>query len=82
MSEVTATGSCLCGSVRYQVNGPVTDVTACHCSQCRRQSGHYWASSNSAEKDFELLKQDLIILLIKDRAIGCCSICIVLRSFI
>ena len=58
MSEVTATGSCLCGSVRYQVNGPVMDVTACHCSQCRKQSGHYWASSNAAEADFELLKED------------------------
>lgn len=58
MSEVTASGSCLCGSVRYQVTGPVQDVTACHCSQCRKQSGHFWASSGSAEADFELLSED------------------------
>ena len=29
MSKITATGSCLCGSVRYQVTGPVADITAC-----------------------------------------------------
>ncbi len=58
MSEVTAKGSCLCGGVRYQVTGPVQDVTACHCTQCRKQSGHYWASSGSAEEDFQLLSEE------------------------
>jgi hypothetical protein len=37
------TGGCLCGAVRYRVNGPLRDVVACHCSQCRRQSGHFGA---------------------------------------
>ena len=58
MSEVIATGSCLCGGVRYQVTGPVHDVTACHCTQCRKQSGHFWASSWAADEDFELLSED------------------------
>lgn len=39
-----ATGACLCGAVRITVEGPLGTPTACHCSQCRRQSGHYWAS--------------------------------------
>ncbi len=40
------TGSCLCGAVRYVVTGELSPPDACHCSQCRRQSGHYWASTD------------------------------------
>lgn len=36
-----ATGGCLCGAVRYRVEGPLGEAHACHCGQCRRQSGHY-----------------------------------------
>ena len=37
------TGGCLCGAVRYRLTGPLPGVIVCHCSQCRRQSGHYCA---------------------------------------
>lgn len=38
-------GACLCGAVEYEAGPPVEDgIHACHCSQCRRWSGHYWAS--------------------------------------
>jgi hypothetical protein len=37
-------GSCLCGIVRFEVIGPLPAPTACHCTQCRKQSGHYEAS--------------------------------------
>lgn len=39
-------GSCLCGAVRFTVAGELGAPDACHCSQCRRQSGHYWASTD------------------------------------
>jgi hypothetical protein len=39
-------GSCLCGAVRIRVEGELGRPDACHCSQCRRQSGHYWASTD------------------------------------
>jgi hypothetical protein len=39
-------GSCLCGAVKFQVEGELKAPDACHCSQCRKQSGHYWASTN------------------------------------
>ena len=39
-------GSCLCGAVRFQVEGELEGPDACHCSQCRKQSGHYFASTN------------------------------------
>jgi len=38
------TGGCVCGAVRYRVEGPVRPPVACHCSQCRRASGHYVAA--------------------------------------
>ena len=37
-------GSCLCGAVRFEIDGELPEADACHCSQCRKQSGHYWAS--------------------------------------
>ena len=43
-------GSCLCGAVTYDVEGPVSGASACHCSQCRKQSGHVWASAVAPER--------------------------------
>ncbi|HEV2745887.1 MAG TPA: GFA family protein [Allosphingosinicella sp.] len=40
-----AKGACLCGAVRFSVEGELAAPDACHCTQCRRQSGHYWAST-------------------------------------
>lgn len=37
-------GSCLCGAIRFEAKGPTRDPAACHCGQCRKQSGHYWAA--------------------------------------
>lgn len=33
------TGACLCGGVRYEVEGPLTFIALCHCTRCRRQHG-------------------------------------------
>lgn len=40
------TGSCLCGAVSFRVEGELGAPDACHCRQCRRQSGHVWASTD------------------------------------
>ena len=32
-------GQCLCGAVRFTINGPLRDVVVCHCSVCRRLHG-------------------------------------------
>jgi hypothetical protein len=39
-------GSCLCGAVSFEVTGTLRPPDACHCSQCRKQSGHFWASTD------------------------------------
>lgn len=33
------TGGCLCGAIRYEIEGPLPAPSACHCTQCRRQHG-------------------------------------------
>jgi len=35
----THTGSCLCGSVRFEVSGDFDRFFMCHCSRCRKGSG-------------------------------------------
>ena len=46
-----ASGGCLCGALRYRVRGPLRPVVACHCTQCRRASGHYTASTACRHAD-------------------------------
>src|SRR5215207_9598657 len=42
------TGSCLCGSVRYEVDGPFDMMAHCHCSMCRKHHGSMFATFLSA----------------------------------
>lgn len=39
-------GSCLCGAVTFVVDGPLPAPDACHCTQCRRHSGHVFVSTD------------------------------------
>ena len=32
-------GGCICGAVRYEIAGEPHVTYACHCTDCRRQSG-------------------------------------------
>lgn len=32
-------GGCLCGAIRYRVEGAPNDTSICWCSQCQRQTG-------------------------------------------
>ncbi len=44
-------GHCECGAIVFEVVNARDTVTFCHCSQCRKTSGHYWASTRAATKD-------------------------------
>lgn len=39
-------GSCLCGAVHFDIACELKPPDACHCHMCRKQSGHYFASTN------------------------------------
>src|SRR5262245_43893248 len=38
-------GSCLCGAVKFEAAGELKPPDACHCTMCRRTSGHYYVST-------------------------------------
>lgn len=40
-------GSCLCGGVRYEAEGPLRAIARCHCVQCRKASGAEFATNAS-----------------------------------
>lgn len=51
-------GSCHCGAVRFEAEAPLRPVLACHCTQCRRTSGHFWAATSVPLARFRLLRDD------------------------
>lgn len=49
-------GSCLCGKVRYEIDGSLSRVSHCHCSQCRKAHGAAFGTYARVERaDFKLL---------------------------
>ncbi len=38
-------GACLCGGVRWETDAVPREPIACHCTQCRKQTGHYWTAA-------------------------------------
>jgi hypothetical protein len=63
MTEIEAvhTGGCLCGAVRYRVRGELRGVIACHCSQCRRTSGHFAAMTSAPSANIELTNSERLV---------------------
>ena len=51
---ISLSGSCHCGAVKFTLAQAPTEATACHCTQCRKQSGHYFASANLPKTAVEL----------------------------
>jgi hypothetical protein len=70
-------GGCLCGGVRYVINGPLRGVIACHCGQCRRTSGHYAAFTNAPSESLELTSSSSLTWYRSSSAAerGFCSVC-------
>lgn len=45
------TGACLCGTLRYEVKGPLENLMHCHCSMCRKHHGAPFATLIEAPAD-------------------------------
>lgn len=70
-------GSCLCGAVRFEADPPLRDVLVCHCTQCRKTSGHVWAATSVPHSQFRLT-QDAGLRWFKSSEIatrGFCTTC-------
>lgn len=51
-------GSCMCGAVQYEIQGQPRDIIACHCSECRKFSGHFTAATAVPPNQLKLLKEE------------------------
>lgn len=52
------TGKCECGAVEFQVPEVRDSITVCHCNQCRRTSGHLWASTVAPASSVKFIKDE------------------------
>jgi hypothetical protein len=70
-------GSCLCGGVRFKTTGKLRDVVACHCSQCRKQTGLYYAATNVLVGGLAIEGEDRITWYRASSSArrGFCSVC-------
>jgi len=44
-------GSCLCGTVRYEIRGELGPIVLCHCRQCRKAQGSAFAANAPVRAD-------------------------------
>ena len=52
-------GSCLCGSVKYEISGNLGDIVHCHCQTCRKAHGSAFSSVAAIkDEDFNLSGSD------------------------
>lgn len=72
-------GSCLCGGVQYEINGPLTGVINCHCSICRKAHGAAFRTRAAVRKaDFRWISGEELLTFYasspgNDR--GFCRVC-------
>jgi hypothetical protein len=43
-------GSCLCGDIRYEIDGELSDFGCCHCQSCRKASGTAFGANAGVER--------------------------------
>jgi hypothetical protein len=49
-------GSCLCGNIKYEVHGELSDFGHCHCRSCRKTSGSAFGANVGVDRTaFRLL---------------------------
>jgi len=76
-AEPVHRGSCLCGAVTFAVAGDLPAPTACHCSKCRKHTGHYEASTDVPRAALSLSGADRLTWYQSSENVrrGFCSVC-------
>jgi len=69
--------SCLCGAVTVTVEGELAPPDACHCTMCRKQSGHFWCSTDIPRERVSLAGEDRLTWYQSSEKVrrGFCSTC-------
>ena len=71
-------GSCLCGAVRVEVREPLERAPeACHCTQCRKQTGSYLIAVNVRRSALKVLGEDSVAWYQSSARVerGFCRVC-------
>ena len=70
-------GSCLCGAVSFEVTGTLSPPSACHCTQCRKWTGHHEAGTDIPCDALTIHGADNITWFHSSEKVrrGFCSIC-------
>lgn len=72
-------GSCLCGGVRYEIDGPLKRPVYCHCSMCRKAHGTaFRARAAVAPRDFRWIAGESLVRWYESspgQHRGFCSVC-------
>lgn len=53
-------GGCLCGGVAFEFDGQPEGVVCCHCRECRRQTGHHFATVGASRDRFRLTSEETL----------------------
>lgn len=70
-------GSCLCGAVQINVQDELSQPNACHCTACRKQSGHFGASVDVPRSALSVIGEEHVRWYRSSEKVrrGFCSIC-------
>lgn len=70
-------GSCLCGAVRFTVDGDLPPPDGCHCVNCRKQTGHYLVSTDVPKAALTVTGSELVGWFQSSEKVrrGFCTIC-------
>ena len=61
-NEKLYTGSCLCGGIRYEIQGEIGEVLYCHCKRCRKANGTAFATNAPIQKaDFKIVQGEQLL---------------------
>lgn len=70
-------GSCLCGAVTFTVDGQLAAPDGCHCTACRKTSGHFFASTDIPRSSLKVMGSNKITWFKSSSRVrrGFCSAC-------
>jgi hypothetical protein len=71
-------GSCLCGGVRFEIDGPLMRFSHCHCRQCQKAHGGPFRTRARVAADFRFLAGEKLVSFFESTPgthRGFCKVC-------
>jgi hypothetical protein len=77
MTKPSASGRCLCGAVAFEIEGPLSPPSLCHCGMCRRIHGAPGAFTSAPTKAYRISGEENVKWYASshDAERGFCRVC-------